>query len=129
MNAELSSIRDTVIHFETNSTRIPLNELPVVDALGEQLRRLSEDAKAKGEVIRIEVVGHSDHTGAEEHNSELSQERASTVIRMLEESGVEGRLLSGTGVGDNQPERIGEDLYEQNLDRRVTLRVRVVPRV
>ncbi len=113
MNAELSAVRDTVIHFETNSTRIPLNELPVVDALGEQLRQLSEDTKAKGETIGIEVIGHSDHTGAEEHNSELSQERAATVIRMLEERGVEGRLLSGAGVGDNQPERDGEDLYEQ----------------
>lgn len=127
MNAELSSVRDTVIHFEMNDTRIPLNELPVVDALSEELRRLSEDAKAQGEAIRVEVIGHSDHTGAEDHNSELSQERAATVIRMLEVRAVEGKILSGEGVGDSQPQRAGEDPYEQSLDRRVTLNVRVVP--
>lgn len=128
MDAELSAVGREVIHFEVNSTRIPLDELPVLNSLSEQLRQLSDDANAKGQAIRVQVVGHSDHTGAEEHNSELSQERAATVIRMLEERGVDGRMLSSQGVGDTQPERAGEDLYEQNLDRRVTLQVRVVPR-
>ena len=127
MNAELESIRDTVIHFEVNSTQIPLDELPGVDKLSAQILRLSEDAKAQGEAIRVTVVGHTDYTGAETHNSELSQLRAEAVIRLLKERGIDETMLSGEGVGDSQPQRAAADPYEQNLDRRVTLLVQFVP--
>jgi outer membrane protein OmpA-like peptidoglycan-associated protein len=128
MNTERGLVQDTVIHFEVDSTRITLDELQRVDELSRQVRRLIEDAKAQGMAIGIEVVGHTDHTGVEGHNSELSQERAATVMRLLEERGINAAILSGKGIADSQPEHDGTDLYEQALDRRVTFRVRTAPR-
>lgn len=127
LSAETDSVRKEAIHFEVNSTTIPLYELPHVDDVSEQIRQLNEDAVSQGKKVRVEIVGHTDHTGAEEHNAELSQQRAETVIRLLEERGVAANLLSSAGVGDSQPQRADADLYEQNLDRRVTFVVRVDP--
>jgi len=128
MNAERGFVQDMVIHFEMDSTQITLDELRRVDELSRQIRRLVDDAKAQGLVVGIEVVGHTDHTGVEGHNSELSQQRAAVVIRLLEERGIDAAMLSGKGIADSQPEHDGTDLYEQALDRRVTFIVRAVPR-
>ncbi|MGD0646418.1 MAG: OmpA family protein [Acidobacteriaceae bacterium] len=128
MNAESDFVQDAVIHFEVNSTQITLDELRRVDELSGQIQRLIKDANARGMAVRFEVVGHTDHTGVEGHNAELSQQRAATVIRLLEERGIDPAMLSGKGVADSQPEHDGTDLYEQALDRRVTFLVRAVPR-
>ncbi len=127
MNAELASVRDTVIHFEVNSTVVPLDELALVDALSAHLQQLTSDAKSQGESVRVEVVGHTDLTGAETHNAELSQQRADAIIEMLKERGIQLGMLLGKGVGDSQPQRAGADAYEQNLDRRATFHVQIEP--
>jgi len=127
MDTERAFVQDAVIQFEMNSTQITLDELRRVDELSGQIRRLIKDANAQGRAVRIEVVGHTDHTGVEGHNAELSQQRAATVIRLLEERGIDPALLSGKGVADSQPEHDGTDLYEQALDRRVKFLVRTVP--
>jgi OOP family OmpA-OmpF porin len=125
LSAEIDSVRKEAIHFEVNSTTIPLYELPHVDDVSEEIRQLNADAASQGKRIGVEIVGHTDHTGAEEHNAELSQQRAETVIQLLKKRGVAANLLSPVGVGDSQPQRADADLYEQNLDRRATFIVRV----
>ena len=128
MDTERGFVQDAVIRFEVNSTQITLDELRRVDELSGQIRRLIKDANAQGLAVRIEVVGHTDHTGVEGHNAELSQQRAATVIRLLAERGIDPSTLSGKGVADSQPQHDGTDLYEQALDRRVTFRVHAAPR-
>ena len=125
LSAEIDSVWKETIHFELNSTTIPLYELPHVDDVSEEIQQLNADAVSQGKRVRVEIVGHTDHTGAEEHNAELSQQRAETVIQLLEKRGVAADLLSSVGVGDSQPQRADADLYEQNLDRRATFIVRV----
>ena len=128
MDAERGVVQDAVISFEVNSTQITLDELRRVDELSGQIRRLIKDGNAQGTAVRIEVVGHTDHTGVEGHNAELSQQRAATLIRLLEERGIDPAVLSGKGVADSEPEHDGTDLYEQALDRRVTFLVHALPR-
>jgi outer membrane protein OmpA-like peptidoglycan-associated protein len=127
INTERDFVQNAVIQFEVNSTQITLDELRRIDELSGQIRQLIRDANAQGMAVRIEVVGHTDHTGVEGHNAELSQQRAATVIRLLEERGIDRATLSGQGVADSQPEHDGTDLYEQALDRRVTFLVHTVP--
>ena len=123
MDAERGIVQATVIHFEMDSTRITSNELQTVDDLSRQIQRLIVDAKAHRMEIAIEVIGHTDHTGVEVHNSELSQERAASVIRFLEARGIDAAMLSGKGIADSQPEHDETDVYVQALDRRVTFAV------
>lgn len=120
LDTEREGLNKTVIRFELNSTRIPLDQLPLVDTVSDQIRQLSFDAAMQNKELSVKVLGHADRTGTEIHNTELSQERAETMAKLLAVRGVDPKILLITGLGDKIPERDGADLYEQNLDRRVT---------
>ncbi len=52
---------------------------------------------------RVQVVGHTDNTGAAAYNQDLSQRRASAVAAILRNAGVSGARLVPIGAGENQP--------------------------
>lgn len=52
---------------------------------------------------RIEVIGHTDNTGAAAYNQDLSQRRAVAVAGVLRESGVPGARIAAYGRGEDQP--------------------------
>ncbi len=52
---------------------------------------------------QIEVIGHTDNTGAAAYNQDLSQRRAVSVASVLRESGVPGGRVSAYGRGEDQP--------------------------
>ncbi len=52
---------------------------------------------------RIEVIGHTDNTGAAAYNMDLSQRRASSVASILLGSGVPSARLTAYGRGEDQP--------------------------
>lgn len=52
---------------------------------------------------RIEVIGHTDNTGAAAYNQDLSQRRAVSVAGVLRDSGVPGNRISAYGRGEDQP--------------------------
>ncbi|GGG74899.1 OmpA family protein [Edaphobacter dinghuensis] len=120
LDTEKNDLNKMVIRFELNSTIIPLDQLPLVDTVSDQIRELSLSASSQNKKIRVKVLGHADPTGTESHNAELSQQRAETMVRLLAARGVDAKILLPVGLGDKMPERNGADLYEQNLDRRVT---------
>jgi outer membrane protein OmpA-like peptidoglycan-associated protein len=120
LDAEVDAIRKTVVRFDLNSSVIPLEQLPLVDTLGEQINQLAFDTALQNKALRVKIFGHTDHTGTEDRNAKLSQERAETMVRMLISHGVAPDILSAAGLGDKQPHLVTADLYEQNLDRRVT---------
>jgi OmpA-OmpF porin, OOP family len=71
--------------------------------------------------------GHTDNTGTESRNIELSRARAETVARALEERGIPRDLLAASGMGDTKPGHEGMETYPQELDRRVTFQVTLNP--
>jgi outer membrane protein OmpA-like peptidoglycan-associated protein len=52
---------------------------------------------------RIEVIGHTDNTGAAAYNQDLSQRRAVSVAGVLREGGVPGARIAAFGRGEDQP--------------------------
>ncbi|MFQ5528214.1 MAG: OmpA family protein [Thermoanaerobaculia bacterium] len=53
---------------------------------------------------RVEVVGHTDSIGTQQYNLKLSQERAISVVRWLNQAeGIPLQLLTARGVGSSQP--------------------------
>lgn len=52
---------------------------------------------------RIEVIGHTDNTGAAAYNQDLSQRRAVAVASVLRENGVPGGRVAAYGRGEDQP--------------------------
>ncbi len=53
--------------------------------------------------LRIEIGGHTDSTGADLHNQELSKNRAQSVFDYLVDAGISTGRLSYKGFADDQP--------------------------
>jgi OmpA-OmpF porin, OOP family len=82
------------------------------DSLGESvtpdseevLREVAEAIKARPEIVRVEVQGHTDDSGDEPYNLDLSQRRAESVRKwLIEKGGVPADKLVAKGYGFSRP--------------------------
>ena len=75
-----------------------------------------------GDII-LEIVGHSDNTGAEITNQSLSQRRANRVVAELTQLGFSPASMRARGVATSEPLRNGDDEESRQMNRSVTIRV------
>jgi outer membrane protein OmpA-like peptidoglycan-associated protein len=54
-------------------------------------------------IKRVEVQGHTDNTGTPEHNKQLSNDRAASVVAWLSSHGVGADRLAPAGYGETKP--------------------------
>ncbi|MFZ2490772.1 MAG: OmpA family protein [Thermoanaerobaculia bacterium] len=72
----------------------------------------------------IVVEGHTDSTGSESYNRDLSRRRASTVERYIEQMGVGSGRIQARGMGESQPKSSNGSASGRQQNRRVELYVR-----
>lgn len=81
----------------------------------------------KGHEHEIHVEGHTDnlpiHNGNFPSNWELSTARASSVVRLFIENGVEPHRLTAIGYGENRPIESNETLDGRKRNRRVSVMI------
>jgi outer membrane protein OmpA-like peptidoglycan-associated protein len=72
-------------------------------------------------IARVEVQGHTDQSGTEPANKELSERRAQAVRDWLVKAGVDGERLTAAGYGSERP--LAPNITAQNRarNRRVEL--------
>jgi outer membrane protein OmpA-like peptidoglycan-associated protein len=71
----------------------------------------------------ILVEGHTDATGTEEYNLELSRQRAQSVENYLASQGVDATRFTIMGYGESQPVATNETPEGRQLNRRVDIAV------
>ncbi len=71
----------------------------------------------------LAVIGHTDSTGADSYNMELSQRRASSVASYLMSQQVDSARLSTRGAGETQPVASNDTKEGRALNRRVELSI------
>lgn len=76
---------------------------------------------------RIMVVGHTDSTGSEDLNKQLSMQRADSVRTQLVNAGVPGAHIDTTGVGPTMPVADNKTATGRAQNRRVELQIVMVP--
>jgi peptidoglycan-associated lipoprotein len=81
--------------------RFGFNEASLTPEAQGQLRQLVNCLKRVSSTI--ELAGHADERGTEEYNLQLSQKRAASVKKYLQDLGVEARRLKTVGYGENRP--------------------------
>lgn len=70
------------------------------------------------------VQGHTDSTGSDEHNQELSERRADTVERYLQGRGVDGQRMQAEGFGESSPVADNDTEAGRQRNRRVDVLLR-----
>ncbi|HUS24454.1 MAG TPA: OmpA family protein [Candidatus Binatia bacterium] len=105
------------VTFEVNSDQLTAESLPILDEAGRSLNEKYSGAK-------IEIAGHTDSTGDDGYNLQLSKRRAEAVRQYLIQSGVDAARLSAAGYGETQPVGDNESREGRSRNRRVELRIR-----
>ena len=72
----------------------------------------------------IEVAGHTDSTGTDDHNLRLSQNRAGSVRDYLVDEGVSSSKITARGYGETQPKSSNNTPEGRQLNRRVEIHIR-----
>lgn len=95
----------------------------MISGLVADISKLRVLAQVLGKRTYIEIVGHSDSSGSDEKNMEISLERANYALFMLVSKGLEADNVSTMGMGPKEPGR--EEITEQDkkFNRRVTFKV------
>ena len=71
----------------------------------------------------VEVAGHTDNTGTDAYNQQLSERRAASVAAYLRSRDVMGERLIEVGAGENYPIATNETPEGRQLNRRVEITI------
>lgn len=121
INIELEKVKTgstTVLNnifFEFDKYDLTPNSLPELDKV---VRFLLNDTKAS-----IEIGGHTDATGSDSYNQQLSEKRAATVAGYLIKKGIPQKRVFFKGYGSSKPLAPNSTEMGQKLNRRIEFRI------
>jgi len=102
------------VNFELDSARLTQDSYETLDHVARSLKEWPE--------VRVEIGGHTDDTGTDEYNMELSQRRAEAVRDYLMSKGINGSRLEAKGYGKTQPLNTNNTDEGRAQNRRVELK-------
>lgn len=83
------------ITFATDQDAVKSAFFPTLNSVSLVLQKFNQTT--------VDVFGHTDSTGGDQHNFDLSQRRALSVADYLRAQGVDGRRFAVTGFGATRP--------------------------
>ena len=103
------------IYFDTDKWEIKGESLPELNKLVELLTQNPD--------LNILIEGHTDNSGSENHNQELSEKRAKAVMEFLILKDIKPNRLSFVGFGAEKPITDNSTEKGKSLNRRTVVRV------
>jgi outer membrane protein OmpA-like peptidoglycan-associated protein len=122
-NQAKAQIEAAVVKFPIASAALSPAESFALRKLAEHVQSLLQAADNLRQGPTLEVLGHTDSTGAEAVNLNLSQRRADRVAWELGQLGVPERVLRAHGVGTTNPLRTEDNEENRQFNRSATFRV------
>ncbi len=102
---------DDVILFDTDQAHVHHASWPI-------LQKLAQFITAHPDIEEVDITGHADERGSEEHNLALSQARAVAVKERLVFFGVIAARLTTIGYGESRPRAEGHSESDWRQNRR-----------
>lgn len=106
------------VSFDLDRAEIKPAFRPTLDKVADILRQYDRSV--------VHIVGHTDSTGSDVYNQQLSQRRADSVAQYLASRGVDWQRLRTEGRGESQPRASNATEAGRQLNRRVELVIRPV---
>lgn len=103
------------VSFEHNSAQLTTASREVLDGIAADLKKYPR--------LRIELQGHTDSSGSDQYNLNLSQQRAESVYAHLLRAGVPVQQLTAKGYGELEPIADNTTAEGRAANRRVVMRV------
>jgi outer membrane protein OmpA-like peptidoglycan-associated protein len=123
-----NQIQAVIVRFPLDSSELSSAERANVRSLVPVFKELLNAPIPAHSSVSIEVVGHSDTTGAEALNQNLSQRRAERIASQLIQLGIPTAVIRSKGVATAEPVRPEDNEENRAYNRSATFRV-LVPAV
>lgn len=94
----------------------------------QQLDDVASKITTNGKVESVRIVGHTDSTGPESYNQQLSLRRATSVRDYLAGKGVDSGMMSISGMGESSPVADNSTRAGRAQNRRVEVTIGVTRR-
>ena len=101
-----------IVHFDLDSDEIGRSGGRAIDRVAALLDSRDD--------LTVDIGGHADESGSQEHNHQLSERRAQAVVERLQERGVDATRLAVRAFGELQP--IDPGRARARANRRVEIR-------
>ena len=122
-NQAKTEIESAVVKFPLASAALSSSESVGLHKLADKIQSLLQAADSLHQSVTLEILGHTDSTGAEGENLNLSQRRADRVAWELGQLGVAERSLRARGVGTTNPLRTEDNEENRRFNRSASFRV------
>ncbi|CAN5773226.1 OmpA family protein [soil metagenome] len=109
------TLANRVVEFENGSSQLTQSGKRVLDEMTDTLKKLH--------VKKIDLIGHTDDTGAWSQNLALSMSRADSVKIYLVAKGLASEIMATTGMGPDQPVMSNSSEEGRKRNRRIEFRV------
>ncbi len=104
------------VFFDSGKAKIKKRSFGLLDQVAAVL-------KAYPKMTKIRVEGHTDDRGKDASNLKLSQRRAESVVKYLNEKGVDAGRLVAQGFGETQPIASNKSKAGRSSNRRVEFNI------
>jgi OOP family OmpA-OmpF porin len=104
-------LEESMVGFDFDSATLKPSSYSVLNMLSETLLNFPE--------YRIVIIGHTDSKGTEEHNEQLSRNRANSVLQYMISRGVSADRMTSIGYGENRPRDSNDTPEGRAKNRRV----------
>jgi outer membrane protein OmpA-like peptidoglycan-associated protein len=121
-NAEIERVGEGIKITFDSGLMFPIDQSSLTEKSKQNLIDLAETLK-KYEDTNILVEGHTDNTGKEEYNLNLSKERANSVKNYLSSLGVDQKRLELVAFGETNPIASNDTEVGRQKNRRVEVAI------
>ena len=112
---ELFLIMPSNITFQTDSASIQPGFTRTLESVATVLKRFNRTL--------IDVYGHTDNTGSDAYNQQLSESRANSVASFLAARGIRPDRMIVSGFGESRPVATNASAQGREQNRRVEIRI------
>lgn len=106
---------DSAILFDVDKADLRPETRASLDKFSEVLKKYPD--------TNLSIEGHTDSTGSDEHNLQLSKQRAQAVSDYLASHGVSSHRFSVIGYGESRPVASNDTLEGRQANRRVEINI------
>jgi len=113
-----SSIKINNVFFDSDKAVLKPESYPELNRMADMIKEILKNEPG----ISIEIMGHTDNSGAPEHNQKLSEDRAAAVYKYLISAGIDKDIMSSVGFGEDKPVDTNDTEQGRQNNRRVEFR-------
>ena len=127
LDALKQRLEGETVRFQPGGSQLLPGQAQLIENLGQELARLARLASESGLNARVDIFGHTDDSGSEQLNAQVSYQRAAALKRLLESSAGAPLAMTTQGLGSSQPVRVGTSPQDRAWNRRASLRISLSP--